>query len=98
MIMSGRGELLYHHSVTGYLIHSPKAVIDDGVRMECRSSISNSPAHIPSCVCEPHRTATHGSPLVPRLRCGDTLRGSRCVPWRKRVGGRIRQRSNKLVT
>ena len=61
-------------------IHSPEAVLDDDEIIECRSKVSSSSAHLASCVCEPHRNATQGSPLVPRLWCIDTSRGRRCVP------------------
>lgn len=58
-------------------IHSPEAVLDDDEIMECRSKVSSSSAHLASCVCEPHRIATQGSPLVTRLWCMDTSRGKR---------------------
>ena len=61
-------------------IHSPEAVLDDDEIMECGSKVSSSSAHLASCVCEPHRNATQGSPLVPRLWCIDTSSGKRCVP------------------
>ena len=68
-------------------IHSPEVVFDDDEIIECRSKVSSSSAHLSSCVCEPHRNATQGSPLVPRLWCIDTSRGKRCVPMTREERG-----------